>query len=111
MKPITFPIGATDRGPDVADLHAALFLFFPDVFTTLNPLLIALRLEEQKNTYAPATIQLVQLFQRQHDLKITGVIDEVTARVMNELLRKMGKLEEPPRERTFVVAGRVSGGD
>lgn len=111
MKPITFPIGSTDRGPAVANLQAALLLFPSDVLTAINPLLIALRLDQAKNTYASATIQLVQSFQKQHGLTITGVIDEVTARLMNELLRKMGHLEEPPREQTFVVGGRVSGGD
>ena len=77
------------RGSDVALLH-----------TELAQLNLATRIVDPPGFFGSTTYLAVQEFQRRHDLPVTGVVDERTARLINRAVDAL------PRDR-WQVRGRV----
>ncbi len=73
-------------------------------------LLVALRRERADQSYGSTTRRLVQQFQQEKRLEVTGAVDERTAFALNILLGELGLLAEEPRPEhpVFEVWGRVS---
>lgn len=119
MKEIT-PLAPNANGTDVANLQKALQLFLEKgAFTALQPpgspsapdlarLAEALTSEVAGATYGKATTELVRIFQVQQRLgdNLKGVVEDSTARKMNEWLKKFGVLDTPG-DRPYTVSGTV----
>jgi len=123
MKPIFAPIQPRDRKPEVVNLQDALLALLDNkIFRVyeapnsptqeqLDELTIRLRGEREQSFVGEATQLLVFIFQVQQSLgdhlREKGV-EETTAARLNEILQKLGLLDNPePSE--FVVRGHVTG--
>ena len=121
MKPITPPLRPNMQGDEVANLHEVLQFFLsrgvfkvntepgritPDDLAAIRE---KLEVEAIENIYGGATTELVRLFQIQIGLgsDLRGVVEERTARVMNELLRQLGAFDRAPGEEDYTVSGVV----
>ena len=82
MKQIIFPLKPRMQGPDVGNLQTAL---------SLLKLTIA-DAEKTAQRYGASTRQAVSQFQTEHQLQVTGAVDEATAGVMNNILAELGVL-------------------
>ena len=119
MLPIVAPIDRGNAGHSVANLQAALLLLFErSVFKAydlpnrptaddLKAFSEKLRAEQSVQVFGDATWQLMLCFQVQQGLgdQLRGVVEEATAKRLNELLGKLGVVFEPDG---FVVRGRVT---
>ncbi len=119
MLPIVAPIDRGNTGQSVANLQAALLLLFErGVFEAydlpnrptaddLKALYEKLRAEQSVQVFGDATWQLLLYFQVQQGLgdQLRGVVEEATAKRLNELLGKHGVVFE---QDGFVVRGRVT---
>ena len=112
MKPVKAPLKVGDRGPEVTNLQDALqFLIerrtiqMPDSNST--SLLERLQRDREQEFYSDGgTYPVIQLFQKQYELSVTGSVDEATAAKLNELLRGLGAFDETALTK-FVVHGHV----
>jgi hypothetical protein len=120
MNKITFPLKDGNRGAAVVDLQDALLLLLERRFLLDNvprlrdQLSAALRTEREEQVYKDITHNLIGLFQETQQLQPAsrGEVDEATANAINAVLRQLGVLSEPPRERAMIVSGqlRLAGG-
>ena len=111
MNKIIFPLKLRMRGPGVDNLQAALQLLLDrgviltDDEGARRELSAALKLERAKQTYGAATRKLVNIFQEERRLEVSGAVDERTANTLNRLLAELSTPgEEQP---TYVVKGMV----
>jgi hypothetical protein len=116
MNKIVFPLELEMKGPQVGDLQDALQLFLDRRAILANIIedarkeqSAALQREHAKENFGKTTNNLVSIFQeeRRLDVRVKGAVDEATAGAMNDLLRQWGLLEQPARERPYVVSGQV----
>jgi hypothetical protein len=121
MQKIIFPIVPNQKGKEVADLQKALQLFLEQkIFKTfqapgsptaedLSRLNERLRSEISETVYGKATTELVRIFQVQQGLgdNLRGTVEERTANKMNDVLSKLGALDDPSGEKEYTVSGMV----
>ncbi|HEX5023793.1 MAG TPA: hypothetical protein VFV68_00915, partial [Agriterribacter sp.] len=107
MQPISSPLLPNAKGQEVANLQQGiLFLLKKGIFKTFNApntptaedikkLTQLLQTELRTTVYGNATIELVRIFQIQQQLSDTlkGMVEETTAKKLNELLRGLGALD------------------
>lgn len=62
---------------------------------------------EERGVYSDATAKLVSRLQEQRNQPPTGIVDEGTARALNEALRERGLLDQDAAKQAFLVSGRV----
>lgn len=86
MKPIIFPLKLQMKRPEVGDLQQALIL--------LGSQIAEAELANQR--YGASTRAAVLAFQTAHQLPATGVVDEATASVLNNILAESGALDDVP---------------
>lgn len=122
MPPVVAPIEPGQDGPAVAALQDALLSLLDhdairvsvlrDLPTSeqLAALEQGLNQDRVRAFFGDATTQLVMYFQSQEGLddNLRGVVEERTATKLNEWLKSVGELDNPPR-RAFVLRGRVVG--
>ncbi len=117
MNRVSFPLNQGNSGSAVADLQEALLeLISREALINDQPpqsrqrRLLLLQREREGQSYTDTTSWLVQQFQRERGLEVSGAVDERTAGAFNRLLREIGLLtEEPhPEQPRFEVRGRVS---
>ncbi|QHT61334.1 hypothetical protein GXP70_16130 [Paenibacillus lycopersici] len=100
MNKITFPLQPGDRSPEVGDLQAALQLLLDKAMmmsgneSFRRELGALLQQERVDQIYKDGTIKLVSIFQEERHLADSGVVDEATAAAINDLLQKLGALDE-----------------
>jgi hypothetical protein len=82
----------------VADLHQALTLIGLQIDNV----------ETDNQRFGKSTLKGVSRFQEEHQLPVTGVVDEVTAQALNGLLAERGMLDE---ELIYLVRGVVHRAD
>ena len=82
MKQIIFPLKSPMQGTDVGNLQAALTLFGLTIADA----------EKTAQRYGASTKKAVSQFQTEHQLPVTGAVDEATASVMNNILAELGAL-------------------
>jgi peptidoglycan hydrolase-like protein with peptidoglycan-binding domain len=90
MNRIIFPLEAGRRGPEVADLQAALQLLL-DKRAILRDdegtcRVLSATLERAKRVYGDVTIRVVATFQEEIRLEPSGNVDEPTANEIDALL-------------------------
>ncbi|HEU5090541.1 MAG TPA: peptidoglycan-binding domain-containing protein, partial [Roseiflexaceae bacterium] len=85
MNRIEFPLKPQMKRPTVGDLHAALGLLG---YTILDA-------EQSVQRFGKSTRDAVRKLQADHELAVTGVVDQATADLLNCLLAE--------RSATFVV--------
>ena len=101
MNKITFPLKRDMQGAAVADLQDALLAFLDRGVVLAGDegarreLSEALKRERIARKFGSATLKLVSTFQDERALQSSGVVDEPTAKVFNELLQEFGLLESP----------------
>jgi len=86
MKPITFPLKLQVKRPEVGDLQQALILLGSQIAEA----------EIANQRFGASTRAAVLAFQTAHQLAATGVVDEATASVMNNILAERGALDDVP---------------
>ena len=121
MQPITVPILPNAKGKEVKNLQDAL-LFFLDknVIKALDPpnrptaeelksLKKIVETETRETTYGQGTMQMVLVFQLQQKLgdNLRGIVEETTAKKMNELLKQLGGLDDINTDEKYMVSGKV----
>ena len=94
MNRITFPLKLQMRRTQVADLNQALVLLG----------LLITDADKDSQYFGKSTQEAVRRFQEEHQLSVTGVVDEATARALNKLLAERGALNE---EIIYKVEGLV----
>lgn len=111
MKKITFPLKLRMQGPAVADLHAALQRFLDQRVilrsddAARQKYSAALEWVQVRLAYDTNTHDLVSIFQEEQGLEASGVVDELTANVMN---RWLDELEEAGEGKTlYTVKGTL----
>lgn len=112
MYAIQSTIKPGDTGPQVANLYTVLqFLIEKEVFAIVDPSELAilkdqLRSEQPSGYFKGAAVTLVQLFQSQSNLDngLGGVVEDQTADLLNQQLKKYGGFSKPD---SYVVEGRV----
>ena len=104
MKPIIFPLKPQMQGANLAGLHEAL---------TLLGLTIA-DAEKTAQRYGASTRQAVSKFQTEHQLPVTGEVEEATANAINGVLADQGAFDpaplptpNPPPEDQVVIVKRI----
>lgn len=119
MEQVTFPLTPRMKGPEVANLQAALHalidrrVLLHDDEAARRKLSAALRRELAKSAFGSATGKLVGLLQEQHHLHPTGEVDGATAEALNGVLRELGALTpegvEPGGEKVqpYIVKGMI----
>jgi len=104
MQPILFPIQSGDKGPEIRNLHEAVFALAQRMdtqdFQSLmrNPdFLETFSGEMRTQTYGEATRQVISLFQLLYQkIPPTGIVDEATAASLNGLLEQYHLLPATP---------------
>jgi ABC toxin-like protein/neuraminidase-like protein/putative peptidoglycan binding protein/virulence plasmid A protein len=113
MKAVIFPLKLRMKGPEVADLQAALQLALDrgvlprDDNPPRQVLSAALQREAVESRYGPATRRVVSFFQALRQLGTTGEVDQATAAALNALLREWGLLDHPAAPRSYMVSGEI----
>jgi hypothetical protein len=121
MKPIIYPLSPDTEGQEVVNLQESLLFFLDkkiirEIRTTRVPaaenltvLAETLKRELSRSIFGKATTELVRIFQVQQELgdDLRGAVEEKTALKINELLKQLGVLEEPSREKLYSVKGRI----
>lgn len=111
MNRIIFPLKSRMKGPEVGDLQAALQLLLdrgvilPTDEAARRELSAVLKREHTKQIYGRATRKLVNIFQEERRLKVSGEVDEPTAGALNALLEELGAISPSV---TYQVEGRVA---
>lgn len=123
MQPIVPPIRSGEKGAQVANLQEALlFLIKNEIIKALDApnrptadelkkLILQLRIETREASYGDATTMLVRIFQLQQQLgdRLNGIVEEATAKRMNELLRQLNAFgEDDTKGDQRTVSGTVS---
>src|SRR6266700_3914212 len=108
MNKIIFPLKPDDHGPDVANLQGALLLLIDKGLIQLTPADVQtfknlLSQEQQGQDYKGGTLKAVVIFQQQHHLQPTGVVDAPTADAFNQILKDLGALDAAENGWTEVV--------
>ena len=98
MKKVVFPLKLQMKRSQVADLHQALTLIGIEVA----------EIEKENRRFGTSTRTAVRKFQTDHQLPVTGVVDESTANALNTLLAERSALDE---EVTYLVKGLVLSAD
>src|SRR5829696_2213729 len=117
MNRIIFPLEAGRRGPEVADLQAALQVLLyrgailRDDEGARRELSAELERERAERVYGDVTIKVVAIFQEETRLEPSGNVDEPTAREINAFLQEWGLLDQHAHERPLVVSGDVRRND
>lgn len=99
MQPITTPI-KIDNKETVTNLQASLVFLLSkqSLHLTANDLKVfqkQLQQELQEASYGDATTKLVTVFQQQYAVGYTlGIVDELTAAKVNEVLKGLGAFDE-----------------
>jgi hypothetical protein len=119
MEKITFPLTLQMQGSEVINLQTALELLvnqgIVQVEASYSPTLdkrsfqttVLASMQFERSRYSGITQMLVRRFQEQHNLPVTGQIDEATAQAINNFLRELGVLKEPYKELFFTISGQV----
>ena len=112
MEKITFPLQPEMQGAEVANLQdGLLFLLEKDIFqldeVTRKRVTERLRIERADEIYQEATFNVVRLFQSEHRLEPSGLVDEPTAETLNALLEELGAFNPTPPEQERLVGGQV----
>ena len=97
MAEIAAPIRVRMRGDVVAGLHAALARLGYEVEAG----------ERDERRFGTSTGDAVRAFQEVHGLRVSGEVDEATARLLNARLRMGGDGDGEAREAMYRVAGHV----
>jgi|GEM_PF-2799820 len=107
MKKVAYPMRVNKRGKNVADLQAALVAIFKNPPTA----------ECDAQRFGSGTAKIVRALQEKFCLEVTGAVDGVTAKKINELLAECGHLDEdrhesapndPPVRAMARVRGRIT---
>jgi hypothetical protein len=98
MKKVVFPLKLQMKRSQVADLHQALTLIGIEVA----------EIEKENRRFGTSTRTAVRKFQTDHQLPVTGFVDESTANALNTLLAERNALDE---EVTYLVKGLVRSAD
>lgn len=101
MNPVIFPLDTSSRGPELADLHAALFALAERGAVLRedpprNGILAGASEDRHAGRYGDFTLRLVAELQKERGLERSGKVDARTAEVVNGLLREFGLLDAPP---------------
>ncbi len=101
------PLKPQSRGEEVVNLHKALNILIEKNILEIDErewssLASHFQKEERKSYYGEVTARLVQIFQKKQGLESTGVVDEVTANLLNEILK-----EFESKKSSFKVEGTV----
>lgn len=110
MNKITYPLTWKMQGAQVKDLHNALQVLLDRALILAHDeggrreLTDRLRNERAEQLYYEATAQLVNIFQDERKLQVSGEVDKPTAEVLNMLLRELNLLDT---ERPRLVAGNI----
>jgi hypothetical protein len=114
---VSHPLKMSDNGVEVVNLQDALQLLIDKNKLLIEDpaakerLLRALASERTRQVFGDnGTLRLVQLFQTQQQLRSTGEVDEITADMINKLLKELGAIEVPT-EIQFSVRGQVHSAD
>lgn len=105
MQPIQAPITPNSPATLVAQLQDALTLLLErDVyrFDVDRRARFLTGLQGERGRFSDFTQKLVGVFQEQHQLPVTGAVDEATAKSLNAVLRELGALD-PENDLTGVV--------
>src|SRR5918994_1045012 len=100
MNRIIFPLEAGRRGPEVADLQAALQLLLDrgailrDDEGARRELSAGLERERAERYYGDVTIRVVTIFQGESGFERSGSVDEPTANEINAHLQEWGLLDQ-----------------
>jgi hypothetical protein len=86
MNKITFPLRLQIKGPEVADLQAALALLGSSIA----------KAEKTNQHFGPTTQAAVSEFQTSQKLPATGEVDAATADALNEVLADKGAFDPAP---------------
>lgn len=115
MDKIAFPLKSDMEGAAVANLQAALQallereLLLGKLPGLRKELASAFKKEREARRYLKATERLVQAYQAERKLKQTGMVDEETAHVMTQELRKLKLLDDPePAAQVQSFGGRLA---
>jgi Tc toxin complex TcA C-terminal TcB-binding domain/Neuraminidase-like domain len=111
MSDFFFLPNSASNGPHVAPLHRALILLLErgillkEDERTRRELLAALKREQKAGAIGDATRRVISIFQEKRKVKISGILDEITAALLNKLFGEIGFIDND--ERAFVVRGKV----
>lgn len=115
MNRIIFPLKLKMSGETTADLQSAFQILLKHKLMLANhpssrsELASALKTEQAQQFFDGITAKLVAIFQEENQLTSSGKVDEVTAKVLNDMLAGLGVLDaEPTDDAKFVVHGTVS---
>ncbi len=74
-----------------------------------NEWIVMLRRERSQQYYGEATLKLVSIFQKEHNLQASGDVDKATADALNALLQRWGLLsqQEEPCVSSRIVTGTI----
>jgi peptidoglycan hydrolase-like protein with peptidoglycan-binding domain len=112
MRPVSSPLQPGDQGAEVANLQEALSLLVDRQLLQVDPQLLQIATEEaQERVYKDATAKLVSIFQTEHNMPGSGVVDEATANALNNVLRGLGAFGAGTTAGARVVAGQVRAAD
>ncbi len=111
-KIIPIESGSGSQGEAVANLQEVLQFLLERNILEINEreklrLERHFRREVEENVYGETTSLLVQAFQENQGLEVTGVINEVTAEVFNKILKEMGASGEKMKKQN-VILGKVT---
>jgi hypothetical protein len=85
MKRITPPLKLTDQSPEITNLHEGLKLL--DI--------VIIPAEVSRSLFGKRTDFAIRKFQEANRLVVTGIVDETTAKMLNELLEAKGAFKTP----------------
>ncbi len=80
MKKINFPLKLQMKRTEVGYLQQALMLIGFEVAAV----------EKDRQRFGASTREVVRKFQAEHQLTVTGVVDEATANLLNRFLAERG---------------------
>ncbi len=105
MNKVTFPIKAGDQGQPVVDLQEALLVLLDQRIVSPDPaqansLTEGVKAERAHFMFSDATRKAVAVFQGNHGLPATTVVDAATADKINGFLQQLGALppDAPPTD-------------
>lgn len=102
MNDVTFPLKRRAHGSAVADLQDVLrFLLdggrlYADDEGARREFVAGLESERREQAYGAASAKLVGRFQEERGLRVTGAVDEATAKGLNELRAELERGDERP---------------
>ena len=116
MNKIIFPLKLQMQGAGVADLQEGLWLCLDNSIFQLSDaerqaFQDRLHAERIENIYAETTQNLVEVFQKQHQLQPGGSVDEPTAKALNAILEELGAFGPASPDQQRLVGGQVRHAD